>query len=114
MRHILNSLGMQFFAKIFATLASSCVGVLIARYLGPVDFGKINYAASLIAILAPLGGIGSLNSLRVFLSAPNPLHGLVGSAFCIQIFGSIVLSALLIPFAFLQTDRSIMILILFG
>ena len=49
--------------KILQALIQFVVGVLTARYLGPANYGLINYAASVVAFFAPLMELGMRNTL---------------------------------------------------
>ncbi|XWK88177.1 MAG: flippase [Phormidium sp.] len=57
--------------KVIQTGLSFFVGVWVARYLGPEQFGILNYAASFVALLSPLAGLG-LNGIVVRDIAKNP------------------------------------------
>ncbi len=80
-------------ARIVKTLLGVLVSMLTARYLGPTNFGLVNYAASLVAFVSPLMYLG-LNSTLVqeIVHHPNDegkvlgtsiLMTLVSSLFCI-------------------------------
>ena len=50
--------------KIFQMLLNLIVGILTARYLGPSNYGLINYANSYIAFFASICNLG-INSIIV-------------------------------------------------
>jgi O-antigen/teichoic acid export membrane protein len=45
--------------KIVALIGSLLVGIYVARYLGPTNYGKINYAISVFAIIQALAMLGA-------------------------------------------------------
>ncbi|TDX01779.1 flippase [Dinghuibacter silviterrae] len=47
--------------KVIRLLGSLVVGVWVTRYLGPIDFGKFNYAGSIIGLSIPLVNLGMNN-----------------------------------------------------
>lgn len=49
------------FDKIIRMLGGLVVGIWVSRYLGPYNFGKINYAGSIIAVCLPLVNMGMNN-----------------------------------------------------
>ena len=44
--------------KIVQALLGLVISMLTARYLGPSQFGVINYAAALVAFVAPVAKLG--------------------------------------------------------
>lgn len=66
-------------------IVQSCLGLLVsmltARYLGPSNFGLINYAASVVAFLAPIMQLG-INSILVqeLINNPDEEGSILGSA----------------------------------
>ena len=49
--------------KIMQSLVQFLVGILSARYLGPGNYGLINYAASIVAVFVPMMELGLCNTL---------------------------------------------------
>ncbi|AUD05056.1 flippase [Spirosoma pollinicola] len=76
MRKILANIGWIFFDKIFRMAIGMLVSLWIARYLGPAEFGVLNYATLFPTILAAFAGFGLTNTLMVeFVSNNgNPLE----------------------------------------
>ena len=50
--------------RVFQAVLQFVVSMLTARYLGPSNYGLINYAASIVAFVAPVMQLG-LNSILV-------------------------------------------------
>jgi O-antigen/teichoic acid export membrane protein len=74
------------------------VGVWVARYLGPSQFGLYNYALSFVSMFSPLV-IGGLNSIVVRDAAQKPQdkNQILGASFGLGLMGSAV--ALLLSIA---------------
>lgn len=98
------SLSSQVASKVFQLLVTIGIGGWTARYLGPAELGKLSYVAALVGILSPLGSLGVKGSLSALLCEINPLPGLVSTAFCIELIGTLLIGIVLIPFALLSGD----------
>lgn len=79
--------------KIAQSLIGLVIGMLTARYLGPSNFGIINYAASMVAFVTPIMQLG-LSNVMVQEIVNNPeqdgeilgtsiLMSLVSAVFCV-------------------------------
>lgn len=86
------------------------VGVVVARYLGPQNFGTLNYALSIASLLAVVSGLGLEGLLiRELVRHPDQEETLLGTAFWLRFgIGSVVwATAVLISFWLLpQPDRT--------
>lgn len=67
------------------------IGIFIARYLGPENYGILNYALSFVAIIAPLSTLG-LNSIltRDIVNEPDSESIILGSAAILRLTGALV------------------------
>ncbi|MEG4571933.1 flippase [Microcoleus sp. N3A4] len=67
------------------------VGVWVARYLGPTQFGLLNYAHALVSLFAPAAamGLGTL-VVRDIARDPECEEETLGTAFVIQLTGGII------------------------
>ena len=54
LKSVFNNAKWIIVCKIIQSLLQLVVGMLCARYLGPSNYGTINYAAGLVAFFAPL------------------------------------------------------------
>jgi O-antigen/teichoic acid export membrane protein len=72
-------------------LTSLIVVALIARHLGPADYGLINYCSSLIAMFTTLSGLG-LDNLIVseIIRNPEKEGGYLGSALVMRLAASFI------------------------
>lgn len=76
--------------KIGQSVLSLIVTMLTARYLGPSNYGIINYAAAIVAFVAPIVGMGFGNILVIELvEKPDNEGGVVGTALVSSLFVAI-------------------------
>lgn len=71
----------------------SVLGVLIsmltARYLGPSNFGLINYASSLVAFMTPIAFLGLNNTLvQEIVKRPDDEGNVIGTSICMTLVSS--------------------------
>ena len=66
-------IGCRIVQSVFALIVS----MLTARYLGPSNFGLINYAASIVAFFLPIAQLG-INNILVHEFVNNPEEEGVG------------------------------------
>lgn len=67
------------------------VGVWVARYLGPTEFGKFSYATAYVSFFTALASLG-LDSIiiRDIIKEPQQSHNLLGVAFILKFIGGII------------------------
>ncbi len=83
------------------------VGVWVARYLGPEQFGRLNYAIALVGLFAAVGALGLQSIVVRELVRGQRQSGLIlGSALALQLGGGFValLLALLASLVFSTDD----------
>lgn len=89
--------GWLFIGRMSGMIASFFVGAYVARYLGPEQYGLLNYALSYVAILSIFASLGIDSILnRELVSSPEKKNELLGSGFLIKIIGSIITIILVI------------------
>jgi O-antigen/teichoic acid export membrane protein len=70
------------------------VGVYIARYLGPVQFGLISYASSFVGLFVVLATLGLDNIvIRELVRKPETSGTLLGTAFWLKLAGTFLMWA---------------------
>lgn len=86
---ILGNTGWLFFDKILRMGMGLLVGVWVARYLGPEQFGLFNYAAAIVALFTAIASLG-LNSIvvRDLVKNPEEANSTLGTAFLLQLIGA--------------------------
>ncbi len=77
--------------KLVQSLLQLVVGMLCARYLGPSDYGLINYAASITAFALPLMKLG-FDAIMVYelVAEPEKEREIMGTALLLNILSSIL------------------------
>ena len=86
----------------------------MARYLGPADFGLLSFAISVATIFGAITIFG-LDQLvvREIIISPDQTNEILGSAFFLKIFSTILLLPVLaIIINFMQSDKLITLLVL--
>ncbi|MDP2366613.1 MAG: oligosaccharide flippase family protein, partial [Ignavibacteria bacterium] len=69
--------------------------VLIARYLGPSDFGLLNYCIAFVSIISVISSLGLDQIIvRKLVLFPKEKHEIIGTAFFLRFVGSILLITL--------------------
>jgi O-antigen/teichoic acid export membrane protein len=77
------------------------VGVWVARFLGPVDFGKFNYAIAFVALFASVVPLGlNMIAVRNIVREPAKIHDILGTTLILQFVVSLVVCGLSIATAF--------------
>lgn len=76
--------------KVYHMLLAFLVGLITARYLGPSNYGLINYATSLTAFFTSFCTLG-INSIIVknFIDKPNEQGETIGSAIVLRFISSV-------------------------
>jgi O-antigen/teichoic acid export membrane protein len=94
------------FDKLVRIFGGLFIGIWIARYLGPSDFGVLNYALAYVAFFQVFVNLG-LNQIvvREVVKYPKLTNYILGTAFGLKFFGSILaLIGVFISLLFIQTD----------
>lgn len=95
LKKIVVSTGWLAVERIFRMVVSFFVGIAIARYLGPEQYGQLNYAQSFVALFSALAALG-LDGIvvRNLVNEPARKDEIMGSAFVLKLFGSLFTIAL--------------------
>jgi O-antigen/teichoic acid export membrane protein len=84
--------------KITTLLGSLLVGILVARYLGPQQYGLMNYVFSYVMLFQVFATFG-LDNIEVREEARNPENKdkIIGTAFCLKIaFAILTIGAIIL------------------
>lgn len=94
-----SSVSWLFGEKIFRMIIAMIIGILVARYLGPEQFGLLNYVISFVGLFGIIATLG-INNIVVKKLVVNPAEKnvLLGTAFIIRVIGSILLMIVLTLF----------------
>ena len=82
---------------LYSMITSLTVVALIARHLGPSDYGLINYCASVITIFTTLSGLGLDNVIvSEIIRKPEREGGYLGTALALRLVASLISYPLLL------------------
>ena len=86
--------------QIVKAILSFIISMLTARYLGPSDFGLINYASSIVSFVAPVMYLG-LNCVLVqeFVSNSEKEGETIGTAVVLSLSSSLLCIGGIVSFA---------------
>jgi len=86
LQKVLGNTGWLFADKIVRMGVGLFVGAWIARYLGPAQFGALNYSIAFVALFAPLATLGlDRIVIRNILREPYNKASILGSAFVLKL-----------------------------
>ncbi len=94
---IIDNIGWLFFDKVLRMGVGLLVGVWVARYLGPAQFGQLNYATAFVGLFGALAGLG-LNGIvvRDIVREPKSEGVTLGTAFVLQAMAGLLSAAMAI------------------
>ena len=88
---VLNNAKWIIVCKIIQSLLQFVVGMLCARYLGPSNYGLINYAASVVAFVIPIMRLGFDSTLvHELVENPEKEGEILGTSLTLNILSSFV------------------------
>lgn len=87
--------GWLLFDQFLKIILGLLVGVWVARYLGPADFGKLSYCLALIALLVPFSKLG-LDGIGVkeLVNVPEETNKTMGTILLLRLVGGVFLVCL--------------------
>jgi O-antigen/teichoic acid export membrane protein len=114
-RYFLNT-SWLFSEQLLRIFSSLLVGVWVARYLGPIQFGIFSYALAFTAIFAGIAKLG-LDSIlvRELLNQPEKQEFYLGTAFWLKMIGAFLvigIVAAILPFTGNDVSTNLFILII--
>lgn len=91
LQKILGNTGWLFGDKILRMGMGLLVGVWVARYLGPEQFGLFNYATAIVALFTAVATLGLNNIVvRDLVKHPEDANATLGTACLLQLIGGIL------------------------
>lgn len=89
-KRVLNNASWIIGCKIIRSVLVFVIGMLTARYLGPSNYGLINYAASVVAFFTPLMQLGmSATLVREFIATPERESKILGTSLVLNILSAL-------------------------
>jgi len=106
---ILDNIGWLFFDKILRMGVGLIVGVWVARYLGPEQFGLFNFASAFVGMFGVIAGLGLQGVVvRDLVREPSSKEEILGSAAALQLVGGFIAYGLiLITIFWLRPDDTL-------
>jgi O-antigen/teichoic acid export membrane protein len=99
--------------KIFQMVLSLFVGVLTARFLGPENYGVINYGAAFVALFSSVCTLG-LNSVIIkdFVDNPDDQGVAIGSSILMRFLSSVASALMIVGISFvIDRDEPMTVLV---
>ena len=86
--------------KLIKAVLTLVVTMLTARYLGPSNYGTINYAAGLVAFFAPVMSLG-LNAVQVYsiVDRPSEEGKIIGTTIGLNVVSAVLCVVSIVAFA---------------
>jgi O-antigen/teichoic acid export membrane protein len=97
-----------FSEKIFRMFISLFIGIFVARYLGPNQFGVLNYVISFVGLFGIIATLG-INNIVVkhLVNNKNLKNTILGTAFSIRLLGAMLLIFILTIFMYISNNSSL-------
>lgn len=107
LQKILVNTGWLFFEKILRMVIGLLVGVWVARYLGPDQYGLYNYVISFVALFSVFATLGlDRIVLRDITRYPKETNELLGTTFILKLVGGFLVLVLTTTFmCFMRTGE---------
>lgn len=95
LKKVVSNIGWLFADKILQMGLSLIVGIWVARYLGPEQFGLFNYAIAFVALLGPMANLG-LDTIvvRDIVRHPDSKNETLGTSLALKLSGGAVTTLL--------------------
>jgi len=102
--------GWMFLAKVFILVVAFFVNAYMARYLGPANFGLLNYVFSFVGIFGFLASLGIENiANREIIKDHSKKNLIIGTSFYLKFLGSLFAIITIFVFAQLSTRDTILL-----
>jgi O-antigen/teichoic acid export membrane protein len=86
---IVSSISWLFFDKLIRIVVGLFLIAWVARYLGPENFGILNYSLAFVSIISAFAGFGiDAIVVREIIKRQDLANSLLGSAFALKVTGS--------------------------
>lgn len=109
-----SNTGWMFGGQIFSLVASFFIGVWVARYLGPANYGLINYAGAFVGMFGFIAGLGVDGVIsRDLVRNPEEENKLMGTGFTLKILGATLAFLAVMTANFLVTSTPLTHLLIF-
>lgn len=110
---IVQNLLWSVLGKIINLLSGLFVGIIIARFLGPANYGLMNYVISYVFLFSTFATFG-LDTIEIREEARKQVRfeTIIGTAFCLKIiFGILMIAATILTSWVMDADRYVTFLV---
>ncbi|ADH85085.1 flippase [Desulfurivibrio alkaliphilus] len=91
LQNVVGNTGWQFGDHLVRMTVGLVVGIWLARYLGPEQFGLFSYALALVGLFAALGSLGLDDIMvREIVRRPEARNEILGTSLLLRLFGGAV------------------------
>lgn len=113
-KKVLKNVYWAVLGKIVNVLSGLFVGILVARYLGPDNFGLMNYVISYVTLFSILSNFGLDNiEIRELAKNPEKTNIVMGTAFRLRLFFALIaISLVFITLLIFESDRFTFIMVM--
>ena len=88
--NFLSNMSWLFMDKIIRMLIGLFIGVWVARYLGPEQFGLLNFATAFVSLFGVVAALGLQDIVvRDLVKEPELAHKTLGTAFSLQLWSGL-------------------------
>jgi O-antigen/teichoic acid export membrane protein len=88
LQNVVNNIGWQFADNIVRMVVGLVVGIWVARYLGPEQFGLFSYALAFVTLFGTFATLGLDDIIvRDLVRSPDSRNSILGSACLLRLFG---------------------------
>lgn len=103
---VFNNAGWIIACKIVQAVLTLIISMLSARYLGPSNFGIINYAAAVVGFVVPIMYLGINNILvQEFVDKPEQEGKILGSSIILSMISSVICICGVTAFAYVANPN---------
>jgi len=103
---IIKNTGWLVGAQVVKTLLGFAVSLLTARYLGPSNYGTLNYAASITAFVAPIMYLGLNNTLVMeIINRPKEEGKVLGTSIVMSLISGVLCIMGVLSFVFVSAGN---------
>ena len=101
--------------KLIQAILGVIISMLTARYLGPSNFGLTNYAAAVVAFVAPIAALGLSHILvQEIIYSPECEGKILGTSLVMSFVSSVICILGVLAFSFLTTPGDIEAILVCG
>jgi polysaccharide transporter, PST family len=115
LQKIVKNIGWLTGERILELIVALTVGIWVARYLGPADYGLMSFAIAFTSLFSPFINLGLDTILnRELVEKPEKTNLLLGTVFRIKLISSIFIGFLLLLIIYLIKPTDFLLFLMVG